>query len=161
MPTNQNVSAGRTYDKKALMMVACADKDENVFNFRNIPALIKVSVASNNDGKERFIEIVADNQSNKLTGSFDVYPYYNSNRMTINSTSTATNKHTVNLQIPANEESVDYYIAVLPCTITNGFTIKFKDKEGLVVFDRHSSKRSELKRSKIYNFGSFDVAAER
>ena len=159
LPTNQKVSSGRTYDKKALMMAACADKDEREFNFRNIPALIKVTLTNNNDGKVKFIEIIADNNSNKLTGNFDIYPYYNG--MNFYSTSTVEKKHTVKLQVPANEESVDYYLAVLPVTITSGFTIKFEDKEGFVVFDRHSSKRSELKRSKIYNFGSFDVAAEK
>ena len=159
LPTNQKVSAGRTYDKKALMMAACADKDERVFNFRNVPALIKVTLTNNNDGKVKFVEIIADNKSNKLSGNFDIIPnYYGIN---FYSASTAQKKHTVKLEVPANEESVDYYLAVLPVTITDGFTIKFEDKEGLVVFDRHSSKRSELKRSKIYDFGSFDVAAEK
>lgn len=159
MPTYQKVSPGRTYDKKALMMAACADKDERVFNFRNIPALIKVTLTNNNDGKVKFIEIVAHNTSNKLSGNFDIMPNYYS--MNFDYNSTAEKKHTVKLEVPANEGSVDYYIAALPGTITSGFTIKFEDKEGLVVFDRHSDKRSELKRSKIYDFGSFDVAAER
>ena len=160
MPTNQYVSNGRTYDKNALLMVSCADKDERVFNFKNVPALVKVTLTHNDDGKVRFVEIISDNKANKLSGNFEVRPLYNSENINFFATSSAEKKHTVKLHVPANEESVDYYIAVLPGKI-NGFTIKLEDEKSNVVLERHSSKNLELKRSKIYNFGSFDVAAKK
>lgn len=159
MPTNQYVSSGRTYDKNALLMVACADKDERIFNFKNIPSLVKVTISNNVAGKVKFVEIVADNQANRLSGNFEVRPAYNSDMINFFASSSAEKKHTVKLQVPANEESVDYYIAVLPGKI-NGYTIKFEGADSKVVFQRHSSKTLELKRSKIYNFGSFDIDTE-
>lgn len=159
MPTNQTVSSGRSYDKKALFMAACADRDERIFNFKNIPALIKVTISNNGKGKVKYIEIESKNTANILSGSFEVAPvYYTKNKITIRSVSGADKKHTVKLQIPASEDVEDFYLAVLPGRV-NGLTLKFEGASGVVA--RHESgKDVEFVRSKIYDFGSYDIEKE-
>lgn len=159
LSTNQTVSAGRTYDKKALSMIACADMDERVFNFKNVPALVKVALKNNGEGKVKFIEIVSKNSADILSGNYEASVGYNAKKIAFKALSGAEKKHTVRLQIPASDENKDFYIAVLPGKI-HGFTLKFEGRENnkeFVLYSRVSSKLSELKSSKIYNFGSYDV----
>ena len=156
MPANQTVSGGRTYDKKALFMTACADKDERVFNFLNIPALIRVTLNNNADGKVKFIEIASDTKADNLSGNFRASAVYARNRINFEAISGAEKKNMVRLQIPASEESKDFFIAVLPGTI-NGFTLKFEDGKYNALYERESDKKPVLKSSKIYNFVSYDV----
>ena len=156
MPTNQTVSSGRTHDKKALFMAACADMDERIFNFKNIPALIKVTISNNGSGKVKFIEIESKNTANILTGNFEVAPLYYPNKINIKSVSGADKKHTVKLQIPESADAQDFYLAVLPGRF-DGLTLKFEGASG-VLAKYEGSKTVEFKRSKIYEFGSYDAA---
>lgn len=160
LPTEQSVSVGRTYDKKALFMTACADMDERIFNFLNIPALVKINIKNNGDGKVKFIEIVSKNSANSLSGNFKASSGYGYKgkmpALKFNAVSGADKKHTVRLQIPASAESQDFYIAVLPCTI-NGFTLKLEGDRYSEIYRRVSSKDSRLKSSKVYDFGSYDI----
>lgn len=159
MPTNQTVSAGRTYDKKTLFMAACADKDERIFNFKNIPALVKVTVSNNAAGKVQYIEIVAKNTADILSGNFEVSPSYDKKPFGFRAISAAAKKHTVKLQIPASEESQDFYLAVLPGRI-DGLTLQFEDKDSKVLASHESKKSVEFKSSKIYPFGNYDINKE-
>ena len=159
LPTNQTVSSGRTYDKRALFMAAWADMEKRIFNFKNITALVKVTVSNNAAGKVRFIEIESKNPANILSGNFKVTPFYNSSRIGYESISGADKKHTVKLQIPAIEEAQDFYRAVLP-GIVNGLTLKFEDGTSTVLAQHGGSNTIEFKRSKIYDFGSFDIENE-
>ena len=159
MPTNQTVSAGRTYDKSALFMTACADKDERIFNFKNIPALVQVTVSNNGDGKVQYIEIVAKNKADILSGNFEVSTIYGKSAISFRAISGAAKKHTVKLQIPASEESQDFYLAVLPGRI-GGLTLQFEDKDSKVLASHESKKSVEFKSSKIYPFGSYDIEKE-
>ena len=159
MPTNQTVSAGRTYDKSALFMTACADKDERIFNFKNIPALVQVTVSNNGDGKVQYIEIVAKNKADILSGNFEVSTIYGKSAISFRAISGADKKHTVKLQIPASEESQDFYLAVLPGRI-DGLTLQFEDKDSKVLASHESKKSVEFKSSKIYPFGSYDIEKE-
>ena len=159
MPTNQTVSSGRTYDKKALFMTACADKDERIFNFKNVPALIKVTISNNAAGKVGAIEIESKNKANILSGNFVVSPIYNTSEIGFTAVSNAEKKHTVKLDIPASAESQDFYIAVLPGRV-NGLTLKFEKggaKSSAVVASLDGDDTVEFKRSKIYDFGSYDI----
>ncbi len=158
LPTNQTVSSGRTYDQQALLMVACADKDERIFNFKNIPALVKVTISNNATGKVKFIEIESKSAENRLSGNFEVCPAYNSEVINFVATSSAEKKHTVKLQIPASEEKQDFYLAVLPGRV-DGLTLKFEN-DNSVVYARGSDKTVEFKPSKIYDFGTYDIEQE-
>jgi hypothetical protein len=159
LPTNQIVSSSRTYDKRALFMAACANMEERIFNFKNITALVKVTVSNNAAGKVRFIEIESKNPANILSGNFKVSPLYNSSRIGYESISGADKKHTVKLQIPAIEEAQDFYLAVLP-GIVNGLTLKFEDGTSTVLAQHGGSNTIEFRRSKIYDFGSYDIENE-
>ena len=160
LPTNQTVSPGRTYDKKALFMAACANMEERIFKFKNITALVKVTVSNNAAGKVRFIEIESKNTANILSGNFEVSPsYYDNNNLTIRSISGADKKHTVKLSIPAIEKAQDFYLAVIPGRV-EGLTLKFEDGKSAVLAQHESDKSVEFKRSKIYPLGSFDIENE-
>jgi hypothetical protein len=141
-------------------MIACAEMDERVFNFKNVPALIKVNLKNNGDGKVKFIEVESKSKADILSGNFEASISYGAKKIGFKAVSGAEKKHTVRLQIPASEEEQDFFIAVLPGTI-NGFTLKFEGRENnadVVLYDRVSSKKSQLKSSKVYDFGSYDVA---
>lgn len=159
MPTNQTVSYGRTYDKKALFMTACADKDERIFNFKNIPALVKVTVSNNGDGKVQYIEIVAKNTADILSGNFEVTPSYENQQFVFRAISSAAKRHTVKLQISPSDESQDFYLAVLPGRV-GGLTLQFEDKDSKVLASHESKKSVEFKSSKIYPFGNYDINKE-
>ena len=155
----QIVTEGRTHDKEALIMVACADSYDKIFEFKNVPALIKVNLSNNGEGKVKFIEIEATNAANKLSGNFKTTVSHSPTAtIKFEAVSDAYNKNTVKLEIPATDESKDFYIAALPVDINQGFTLKFVDKDGNVVYSRVSHKDIELKSSHIYPFGSYNVA---
>ena len=159
LPTNQTVSSCCTYDKKALFMAACANMEERIFKFKNITALVKVTVSNNAAGKVRFIEIESKNPANILSGNFKVTPLYNSSRIGYESISGADKKHTVKLSIPAIEKAQDFYLAVIPGRV-EGLTLKFEDGKSAVLAQHESDKSVEFKRSKIYDFGSYDIENE-
>lgn len=159
LSANQKVSSGRAYDKSSLIMVACADKNEKLFNFKNVPALIKVNISGNGDGKVKYVEVVAKNSANRLSGSFEATVNYSSKNLKVNVNSDADIKNMVRLEIPASDESKDFYLAVLPCYVNNGLTLKFEsDVKGTVVYELSSDKDVTFKSSKIYPFGNFNVA---
>lgn len=160
LAASQKVTEGCTYDKDALIMVACADSYEKIFNFKNVPALIEVTITDNAEGKVKYIEVVAKNNANRLSGSFEAAVNYFTDELIFKSKSDAESKHTVKLEIPASAESKKFYIAALPGTLTSGYTLKFEDANGNVLRERNTKKgvQVELKSSKIYNFGSFDAS---
>ena len=160
LTANQKVTEGCTYDKNALVMVACADCNDKTFNFKNIPALIKINVSNNADGKVKYIKIAAKNTANRLSGNFRASVNYLTDQLVLETSSDADSRNTVRLQIPATDESKDFYIAALPGNLNNGFTIIFEDEKGNAVYERTTKKgaSADLKSSKIYPFGSYDVA---
>ena len=154
----QTVTEGYTYDKEALVMVACADVLEKVFDFKNVPALIKVNLSNNGEGKVKYIEIEATNAANKLSGNFETSISWGENNIKFKAVSEAYNRNSVRLEIPATDESKNFYIASLPVTMNHGFTLKFEDEKGNVVYSRVSHKNIELNSSHIYPFGNYNVA---
>ena len=53
-------------------------------------------------------------------------------------------------------EGQDYCIAMVPASLTGGFTLTFNDGEGRII-QKHSSKALTLKRSRIVDFGTIDL----
>ena len=53
-------------------------------------------------------------------------------------------------------EGQDYCIAMVPASLTDGFTLTFSDGEGRLI-EKHSSKALTLKRSRIVDFGTIDL----
>ena len=55
-------------------------------------------------------------------------------------------------------EGQDYCIAMVPASLTGGFTLTFSDGEGRLI-EKHSSKALTLTRSRIVDFGTIDLGA--
>ena len=53
-------------------------------------------------------------------------------------------------------EGQDYCIAMVPASLTDGFTLTFSDGEGRLI-EKHSSKALTLTRSRIVDFGTIDL----
>ena len=53
-------------------------------------------------------------------------------------------------------EGQDYCIAMVPTSLTDGFTLTFSDGDGRVI-EKHSSKALTLARSRIVDFGTIDL----
>ena len=53
-------------------------------------------------------------------------------------------------------EGQDYCIAMVPASLTDGFTLTFSDGDGRII-QKHSSKALTLERSRIVDFGTIDL----
>ena len=53
-------------------------------------------------------------------------------------------------------EGQDYCIAMVPTSLTDGFTLSFSDGDGRII-EKHSSKALTLARSRIVDFGTIDL----
>lgn len=161
LPAQQKVTTNKTYDEDALLMVACADKDEKDLAFKNIPALVKVTLSGNSDGKVKYIKIVAHNKDNKLSGSFTAQVGLTS-ITSFSATSDAANKNSVELEIPASSETKSYYIALLPGTLDKGYSVYFESAynstNGQSIAQLVKTSSSEFQRSKVYDLGEFAVS---
>ena len=75
------------------------------------------------------------------TSSFGTTTYERSNTVTLSGTFV---------------EGQDYCIAMVPASLTDGFTLTFSDGEGRLL-EKHSSKALTLTRSRIVDFGTIDL----
>ena len=75
------------------------------------------------------------------TSSFGTTTYERSNTVTLSGTFV---------------EGQDYCIAMVPASLTDGFTLTFSDGEGRLI-EKHSSKALTLTRSRIVDFGTIDL----
>ena len=71
------------------------------------------------------------------------------------STTTYARSNTVTLS-GTFVEGQDYCIAMVPTSLTDGFTLTFSDGDGRVI-EKHSSKALTLTRSRIVDFGTIDL----
>lgn len=157
LSASQAVTKGHSCDKNSLIMVASANVDDRIFNFKNVTALVKVNVSGNGNGRVKYIEIAAKNPQNRLSGNFEATVNYNTKELKVFVVSDADDKNKVKLAIPASDESKDFYIAVLPGFVSNGLTFKFENDHE-TIYELSSDKDLTFVSSKIYNFGSYNVA---
>lgn len=167
IPDIQTVTSGYAYDKSALQMIACADVSKREFAFKNVAALAKFTI-KNNDGtnKIKYIKIVAHNTANKISGGYTATLTLGEDPV-ITNTSTAYYKNSVELKnIASTKDEKEYYIALLPGTLDQGFTIYFETEftnnasgkgQSIAQFVKKTSYKFE--RSKVYDFGTFDASA--
>ena len=139
IPTEQKVTAGYTYDKSAMLMMARATPAEKAFSFLNVNALVKVTITNNDEGKVKYIKLVANN-SKIMTGTGR---YNITSEIQSNITSGADTKNYVQLEIPASSGSVDYYLSVHQNTFDNGFTLLLESE-----FDETTQSQSIYQRVK-------------
>ena len=162
IPTEQKVTEGYTYDKSAMLMIARTTAAEKAFSFLNVNALVKVTITDNDDGKVKYIKLVANNSKIMSgTGTF----YFNGSTGDVNQSlvSGSDTKNYVQLEIPASSGSVDYYLSVHNNTFDNGFTLLLESEfdettQSQSIYQRVKTGSTPLARSTIYDFGDYKVS---
>ena len=111
-----------TYDITSHIAVSHVNAGENLLDFRNVNALVKVQIPYTGITEVCFY----GNSGENISGNFDVS--YNDGNPII-STPTGTNRelHThVKITAKANQTlSGTYYLSILPTTFKNGFTVEY------------------------------------
>lgn len=150
--TSEDIAAGYPYDKSAMLMIArtSSSYDKNL-EFKNIPALIKVTL-TNNDGV-KYIRVRSNYVNSILSGTYAVSM---SSAGSFNSSASNTNSY-AQLEIPANSNGT-FYLALIPNTpLNSGFTFELEKSDGSIYVNKYTSSVN-FGRSQIYDFGTFDVS---
>lgn len=147
LPAEQTAVAG-SYDPAA--HIAVAYSEDTSLSFKNAVSLLKFTVGSDNVSE---VCIYAHTSTAVLSGNFDV-TVKGENAGTI-STSTGNNyvKATGTF-----EKGKTYYIACLPTTFTEGFTVEVVSN-GIKGEDKKTEKPYTLKRNKILDLGTVEYVA--
>lgn len=153
IPTEQPSTSG--FHPELHFMTACTTG--NTFKFKNAMSLLKVTISENN--YENFgicrIRFKANNPDENIAGTFTAtiaddgtlgdYTVTNgSNEIVIGDGTTALATGT-------------YYIAILPCAFSQGFTLAFEDANdnNLKVYDRIKETSFNVGKSEIINLDSY------
>ena len=153
IPAEQPTTAG--FHPELHFMTACTTG--NAFKFKNAMSLLKVTISENN--YENFgicrIRFKANNPDENIAGTFTAtiaddgtlgdYTVTNgSNEIVIGDGTTAL-------------ATGSYYIAILPCAFSQGFTLAFEDAKNnnLKVYDRIKETSFNVGKSEIINLDSY------
>ena len=153
IPAEQPTTAG--FHPELHFMTACTTG--NAFKFKNAMSLLKVTISENN--YENFgicrIRFKANNPDENIAGTFTAtiaddgtlgdYTVTNgSNEIVIGDGTTAL-------------ATGSYYIAILPCAFSQGFTLAFEDANdnNLKVYDRIKETSFNVGKSEIINLDSY------
>lgn len=141
LPGEQTAVAG-SYDPSTHVAMAYAQAGINSLEFKNVVSLVKVTVANDNVSEICFY----GNSQEAITGNFDVT--YNGGEPVAN----FAEGYTANTyaKITGNiENGKTYYISILPCEFSAGFSIEFVI-DGVKYIKKLSSKYT-VKRNQIIN----------
>ena len=117
LPGEQAAVAG-SYDPSTHIAVAYTEAGNTTLEYKNVVALVKVTVANDNVSEICFY----GNSSEAITGNFDVL-YNNGDPKASFGTGYTKNTYA---KISGNiEKGSTYYISILPCTFAKGFSIEF------------------------------------
>lgn len=166
LKTEQKVTEGYTYDKSAMLMMARATPSEKAFEFKNVNALLKVTISNNADGKVKYIKVFANNTSKLMSGTLQAY-INNSGITTANTAGQGlAPQNYVQLEIPAspNNDPIDYYISVFQDQHATGFTLLLEsefdaDRGSQYIYQRRYTGNITFEKSVIYNMGTYDVSS--
>lgn len=117
IPGEQKAVAG-SYDPSTHIAVAYAEAGNNNLEYKNVVSLVKVTVANDNVSEICFY----GNSGEGITGNFDVL-YNNGDPKA--SFATGYTKNTYAKITGTIEKGSTYYISILPCTFSAGFSIEF------------------------------------
>ncbi len=154
--TLQTVTSGYSYDKSAMLMIArtTSSYDKNL-EFKNIPALIKVTLTNNDD--VRYIRVRSNQNTTKVTGSMSVFINPSTKEITANNFSATNNFVQLDLS-SADSPNGAFYMAIIPKTpFNNGFTFELEKNDGSIYSYGYTSTVT-FDRSVIYDFGTFNVS---
>ena len=147
LPSAQTATEG-SFDPAAALMIASSTSDAPTkLQFKNIVGYVKVTpnfVCSK-------IELKAADETTPLAGTLSITGY---------EPYTVTDNKTYSISLTGSTTSSKaYYIAVLPSTLTPGWTISFTTSEGNV-YTRKGSKSLTISRNQVVDLGSFDTSAD-
>lgn len=163
MKSEQKVTDGYPYDKSCVTMVARATPSEKSFAFKNVPALLKVTINNNDDKiKVKYIKIFSNNSNKSMSGTFDAYIKLGATG-TCDITSIENATSYVQLEIPDNGSGT-YYVATLKNTLDKGFTLllesEFDETTGSqYIYQRRYTSSIEFLPNEIYDMGEYNVSS--
>ena len=142
LPAEQTATAGSA-DPKAMLMIGESD-DAYSLQFKNVCAYVKVTPQFDCTA----IKLISKGPEN-LAGTVTLD--YNGGTPIASVTANGSNNVSITGDIKAGET---YYIAVLPATLSDGFTLSFKtSSDGS--YEKNTEKTLALTRNKVINLGSF------
>ena len=158
IPSTQSTTAG--FHPELHFMTACTET--SAFKFKNAMALMAVTIADNNYGNFEICKIVlkSNNANEKIAGDFTA---------TIGNNGTLTNYSVTNgsSEITIGNGTTPlavgtYYIAILPCAFSDGFTLSYLDERldvnndpNCKQYDRIKSTSFNVAASEIINLGTY------
>ena len=116
--SGEQTAVAGSYDPSAHVAVAYTEAGNNVLEYKNVTALVKVTVANDNVSEVCFY----GNSQETVTGNFDVL--YNGGAPAV-SFGTDYTKNTYAKITGDIKNGSTYYISVLPCVFEKGFSIEF------------------------------------
>lgn len=137
------------YNPSTHIAVAYTKKGDYNLNFKNVTSLVKFELTSNNVTEVCFY----GNKNEVITGNFDVK--YNDGKPI--ATPNGNTKNTYAKVVAKSGKKLDpgtYYISVLPCTFSEGFSIETLTN-GLKSVKKNSNKYS-LGRNQVIDLGKID-----
>ena len=139
-----------SYDPSTHIAIACTKAGKNSIQFKNVTALVRVELKSDNVTEICFY----GNNSDKIAGNFDVK--YNEGNPSV---SFGNNYYTLTYAKVKNEdgsvlEKGVYYISVLPAVLSKGFSIELVSNGVKSV--KKNSKSYTIKRNTIVNLGAIE-----
>lgn len=163
IPAEQPTTAG--FHPELHFMTACTTG--NAFKFKNAMSLLKISITENmmpgnsyQDFVIRRIRFKANKTSENIAGTFTATI---ADDGTIGDYTVTNGTNEITIGDGETELAVgDYYIAILPCEFSEGFTLAFEDeldysttKNNLKVYDRIKDTAFPVVKSEIINLGSY------
>ena len=163
IPSTQSTTPG--FHPDLHFMTACTTG--SAFSFKNAMSLLKISITENmmpgnsyQDFVIRRIRFKANKTSENIAGTFTATIADNG---TIGDYTVTNGTNEITIGDGETELAVgDYYIAILPCDFSEGFTLAFEDeldysttKNNLKVYDRIKDTAFPVVKSEIINLGSY------
>lgn len=163
IPSTQSSTPG--FHSDLHFMTACTTG--SAFSFKNAMSLLKISITENmmpgnsyQDFVIRRIRFKANKTSETIAGTFTATI---ADDGTIGDYTVTNGTNEITIGDGETELAVgDYYIAILPCDFSEGFTLTFEDeldysttKNNLKVYDRIKDTAFPVAKSEIINLGSY------
>lgn len=156
IPASQSTTTG--FHPEYHYMTACTEG--NAFHFKNTMSMFHVNISSNDYDNFKICKIVltANNTDEIIAGTFTA-TIDDNGVPTISSVIDGSNTVTIGNGTEKLSKG-DYYIAILPCAFSEGFTLTFLDENDKNVkqYDRSKSGEFPVVASEIINLGSYSAS---
>ena len=154
VPPTQTAVAGGVQEGLNFAAAWSSSQDENL-QFRNLMSYVRFRLSG---AAVSSLQSVTFDAGKTVAG--DAALYFQDGEVHFGYTSTfgtTTYKRSTTVTLSGTfVEGQDYCIAMVPASLTDGFTLTFSDGEGRLI-EKHSSKALTLKRSRIVDFGTIDL----